>query len=410
MRKRTFFILGVIWVISLFIVVCIKAEAQEILNLGATVPYQSRMGIQTKKILLMNADLLNKSGGLKIGGKTYTIKYHIYDDKYDADVGRAAFEKLVFENKIKYNVGTFVSGVVLSSLRITEPNKIPIFSGASAEKLRAPNIKYFVNTNPSQIFVPLIRAFHDIRPDVRKIALSTYDDEQGHTSGPFMEKCWKLFGMEPFSPIYIRHGEKDFSPIATKVVSLDPDHFVAGGINVEAEIIQLVKALRDAGYKKTIEVMFMGPKLLQEMAAKLGVEACNGIYCGIFDPTLPAIQSKPLGAEQFRINYEKYYGTWETEGIAWATSWDTWLTAVRKVDSLDPDRVLSALDKDFTVQTPLGSAKFFARRDLGNNRYINYATVVRLGISRNGKIDFVCEKDPDYYIDTMEKLLGAKLR
>lgn len=71
MRKRNVFVIviGVILVISFYIVVCVQAEAQEILNVGATLPYHNRMGIQTKNILLMNADLLNKSGGLKVGEK-----------------------------------------------------------------------------------------------------------------------------------------------------------------------------------------------------------------------------------------------------------------------------------------------------------------------------------------------------
>lgn len=309
-----------------------------------------------------------------------------------------------------YNVGSFVSAVCLSSLGITEPRKIPIFSGAASEKLLSPDIKYFVHTYPAKWFMAIIKILHEVRPDIKTVAICTYDDEMGHMAGPYMEKGYKLFDMGPSPTIYFKHGETDFSNIATKVVSLNPDHFVAGGINVEAEIIQMVKALRDAGYKKTIEVAYMGPKLLEEMGAKIGIEATDGIYCGIFDPTMPAIPTKPPGAEEFRRNYEKYYGTWEIEGIGWATCWDTWLTAVRKADSLDPDKVMAIFNKEFVVPTMLGPAKFYTRPDLNNNRYCDYATVVRLGVSKNGKITFVREVGPDYMIEVLEKLLGLKLR
>jgi len=58
-----------VWILSLLIILCVKAEAQEVIHLGATVPFSWRMGINLKNILEMNADLVNKSGGLTVGGK-----------------------------------------------------------------------------------------------------------------------------------------------------------------------------------------------------------------------------------------------------------------------------------------------------------------------------------------------------
>lgn len=113
---------------------------------------------------------------------------------------------------------------------------------------------------------------------------------------------------------------------------------------------------------------------------------------------------------EFRKNYEKYYGIWEIEGIQWATCWYVWLTAVKKADSLDPDKVLATINKDFVVPTPIGKAKFFRRPDLGNNRYCDFVTVVRGGVIKDGKLVWLFERDPDYVIDTIEEVYKIDVR
>jgi len=409
MRKRNGSVLGVICIISLVIMVCIKAEAQEILHLGASVPFSFRIGIELKKILEMNADLLNKSGGLTVGGKTYMVKYHIYDDKFDADAGRAAHERLVFEDKVKFVVGTFFSGSVLASLRITEPNKIPIFSNASSDKLLAPDIKYFVHTMPTKAPNSLSKLLTEIRPNIKTVLICVYDNEFGHTVGPYMEKAYKTYGLTTFPTIYFKQGLADFSPIATKTISLKPDHFIAAGFSTGGESIQVVKALRDAGYSGTVELAFLTQPVLDDIVAKVGKKGADGIFSLIIDPTFPGIKNKPAGAAEFRENYERYYGKWEVDGLQWMDCWYAWLAAVRKANSLDPDRVIAAIDQSVRVLSPFGVGKFFTRPDLGNNRYCDYVQPIRLGETKNGKIEFLTEKDADYWIDALEKIFGMKI-
>jgi ABC-type branched-subunit amino acid transport system substrate-binding protein len=392
-------------------VVCVEIEAAETLHLGATVPFQSRIGIQLKNILLMNADLLNKAGGLTVGGKTYMIEYHIYDDKYSADAGRAAIEKLVFEDKIKFNVGTFGSAPTLAMLGVTEPNKIPIFGGAASEKLLSPNIKYFVHTFPAKLTFSFAKALKESRPDIKTVMFVTYDDETGHTLAPTNEKAHKAFGRTILPTIYFKHGETDFSRIATKIVALKPDYVNAIGIMVEAENVQLVKALREAGYKGTLDSTFiLSQPVVDSIIAKVGKEGAEGIYGGIYDPTLPAVINKPAEANEFRKNYEKYYGKWETDGLQWAGCWYTWLAAVKKADSIDPDKVMAVVDRELKISTPIGPVKLFRRPDLDNNRFCDYATVIRGGMIKDGKIVMLFERDPDFMIRCVEEVYGVKMQ
>jgi ABC-type branched-subunit amino acid transport system substrate-binding protein len=408
MRKRIS-VLSIIWILSLVILVSVKAEAQEILHLGATVPFSWRMGIELKNILEMNADLLNKAGGLTVGGKTYMIKYHIYDDKYNADAGRAAHERLVFEDKVKFIVGTIPSPVILSSLGITEPNKIPIFSNAASEKLLSPDIKYFVHTYYTRILEATAKMVHELRPEIKTVVLTSYDNETGHSIIRVIEKGYKAFGITPLASILFKPGESDFSRIATKVISLKPDHFDCNGAT-GAENIQLIKALRDAGYKGTITAVYMTQPVVDDLVGKVGKEGAEGIYVSINDTTLPAIKNRPPGILEFRKNYETYYGKWETDALMWSDCWYAWLTAVKKANSIDPDKVVGVIRNGIEVSSPNGVGKFYTRPDLGNKEYCDYAQPVRLGVVKDGKITFVAEKDADYAIDAVEKVYGMKMR
>jgi branched-chain amino acid transport system substrate-binding protein len=386
------------------------SQAQETLHLGATVPFSWRMGIQLKNILEMNADLLNKSGGLTVGGKTYMIKYHIYDDKFNADVGRSAHEKLVFQDKVKFIVGTIPSTVLLASLSITEPNKIPIFSNATSTKLLSPDIKYFVHTHSSRIAEALARAVHELRPEIKTVVLTSYDSETGHSIVSPLEKGYKAFGITPLATLLFKPGESDFSRIATKVISLKPDHFDCDGAN-DAENIQIIKALREAGYKGTITALFMTQPVIDDLVTKVGKEGVEGIYVYVTDTTIPAVQNKPKGIMEFRKNYEAYYGKWETDVLLFADAWYVWLAAVKKANSIDPDKVFAAIHKGIEVDSPLtGKGKFYTRPDVGNKEYCDYAQPVRLGLVKEGRITFVAEKDADYVIDSAEKVYDMKMR
>jgi len=398
-----------VWILSLLIILCVKAEAQEVIHLGATVPFSWRMGINLKNILEMNADLVNKSGGLTVGGKTYLIKYHIYDDKYNADAGRAAHERLISEDKVKFIIGTIPSAVILASLGITEPNKIPVFSNAASQKLLSPDIKYFAHTYMTRVGDVLNRMLLEVRPDIKKVVLCSYDNEVGHSVIPPMEKAYKTFNANPLASLFYKPGESDFSRIATRVVSLKPDLFDSDG-STGAENIQLFKALRDAGYKGSMIADFFSQPEIDDLVAKIGKEAAEGIYVSINDFTLPAVKNKPPGAMEFRKNYEAYYGKWETDALHWMDCWYAWLTAVKKANSIDPDKVMAVIRQGIEVSSPNGGGKFLTRPDLGNKEYCDYAQPLRLGIVKDGKITLVTEKGADYSIDTLEQVTGMKMR
>jgi hypothetical protein len=159
-----------------------------------------------------------------------------------------------------------------------------------------------------------------------------------------------------------------------------------------------------------ITAVFMTQPVVDDLVAKIGKEAAGGIYVSINDTTLPAVKNKAPGIMEFRKNYEAYYGKWETDGLMWADCWYTWLAAVRKANSIDPDKVVAVIRKGMEVSSPNGVGKFYTRPDLGNNELCDYAQPVRLGVVKDGTITFIAEKDADYAIESVEKVFGMKMR
>jgi ABC-type branched-subunit amino acid transport system substrate-binding protein len=255
-----------------------------------------------------------------------------------------------------------------------------------------------------------MKALKEIRPEIKTVLMLTSDDEMGHSLAMTHEKGYRVFGITPLPTLYYKHGETDFSGIAVKAISLKPDLFHALAIHNEAEILQVIKALRDAGYKRPLMAEFVTQEVLDGIVAKVGKTAVEGMLIGSYDPTMLPENIRPKEAVELRNNYEKYYGKWETEGVQWVGNWYTWLAAVKKADSLDPDKVMAAMGKDFEVKTPEGPVKFFTRPDLGNYRYCDYSKTVLTGIVKDGKVEFLFKRDPDYVISAIEHVYGIKMR
>ena len=68
---------------------------------------------------------MNPTPCLEVRGKKYKLKTVVYDNKYTAEGGIAAANRLVFEDGAKYSVGSVGSGPsVAASDAVFEPNEI----------------------------------------------------------------------------------------------------------------------------------------------------------------------------------------------------------------------------------------------------------------------------------------------
>ena len=68
---------------------------------------------------------MNPTPCLNVAGKTYKIKTVVYDHLYTSEGAVAAANRLVFQDKTKYVVGTYGSGPSMAATdAVYTPNKV----------------------------------------------------------------------------------------------------------------------------------------------------------------------------------------------------------------------------------------------------------------------------------------------
>ena len=77
-------------------------------------------GLALQRGMTVAVDEINAAGGVKVGGKSYTIKMIMYDDQYTAQGGTTAATRLVNVDGVKFIIGPVGSPPVLGVLELRE--------------------------------------------------------------------------------------------------------------------------------------------------------------------------------------------------------------------------------------------------------------------------------------------------
>jgi len=376
----------------------------KILKLGATSNFADRQGIQLKKILEMNAELINEAGGLEVKGERYKIEMIVYDDKYKADVGRAAFEKLVFEDKIRANVGTYASAPLMAGKEITEPNKIPVFHNAVSPEFLKPEYKYLTHCYS---WVPAVLygmwKFRVERYEPKTVVMVEYDDVTGRAMAKMNADIVAKFPAVKLTQLYLPHGAPDATPIATKIKSVNPNLLYIGSVMGGAEIFRLVKAIHEIGWKGGLDSTYL-PVALPEIVEKLGKQVVEGATTEqIKDPTEFSWCPKLL--LEHRKNYEKKYGVWENDAIGWTGGWYVFQALVKKAHSLDPDVLMDARE-GLEFDCLWGRGKLVPRPDMRNPRHVEAVYPKYTGVIKDGKLVHLRTLTVESTLKAAEELYG----
>ena len=356
------------------------------LKIGASLPFTDSMGIDTKKALEMIVPAFNQAGGLTVQGQKYNLDFVIYDDKYTADGGRAAVERLVNEDKVKFIVGQIGSAPIVAGLTVTEPAKVLVFCGGASDKIISPNNKYVFGTavwrtNLPPLFPYLKQAF----PNAKTIVNLSPDDETGKNLARDNSKVATAAGFTVLDSVYYPRPTQDFAPFATKVVSLNPDVVNFPGTAAGTPFGLQLKALYEAGYKGAL-VSPMPPNL-PEVLSVAPKEALEGMVT-IMPPT--DVPSPTPMASQYQKDWTAKYGQWSVASLQWIPAFYAFVEAVKKADSLDPEAVATNISANgLSWESPNGKALLVKRPDYKNNRFCDTVSSLNFGKFANGKYVFL---------------------
>jgi branched-chain amino acid transport system substrate-binding protein len=230
------------------------AEPQE-LKIGILISYTGPASVYGVLIDRSVELFLDEVGGsVKAGNQIYQYKFYRGDDKYMAPEGKAAAEKLIYGDKVKFLVGPAGKSVHLAIRDLVKQNNVLNLVATGSPDAISPDWPYVYNIlwDVYPRLVNLMRWTIKTHPEIKFFM----EEEPSDETGKAMDVVWKeLLALPEFSglkreTIWHERGTTDFYPIMTSALQKNPDMLYLGGSPGEA--LLALKAARGLGYKGLI--------------------------------------------------------------------------------------------------------------------------------------------------------------
>jgi ABC-type branched-subunit amino acid transport system substrate-binding protein len=355
------------------------ASEAKTLKIGVLTNLGWPLGLDMKKYLEVVVPLYNKKGGLAIGGDRYQIDLIVYDSKNDPETGRAAVERFVFQDKIKFLMGDITADAWIP---LTEENKVLSIVSTPSPAALSPKLKYTFQGSLLNTQVPVEWAwFTSKHPKVKTVGGMFPDLLHGHGDAKQIEQICRVFHLDFVTQIFYPPDTTDFSAYATKMKTSNPQVYcTAGGGTVQDSLS--VKFLREAGYKGIL-FMYRGVD-----AGNWGKVVPLNIMEGATGPVTDFdLEPSTLpGTKEAKDAYIAKYGKWDYPAALFSEVWYLMKTALEKAQSLDPDKVAAVIGNGLKFESPFGYAMMISRPDQGNPKTIDALYAPIIGTLKGGKI------------------------
>lgn len=329
------FIFSLVIVLSCVSLLPFTVLAQDTIKIGFFAPltgFAAADGTSAKHAVDLGVKAVNESGGVL--GKQ--VELVVYDDRHDSKEAVAIANKLIERDQVV----AVASGSYSMPTRVTAP----IFQRAGIPMVAGYAVHPDVTTAGDFIFRNGYRAevegaaAADVAVkllDAKKLAVLTMDNDFGRSLAVAFKKRAEELGAELVSDNVYALGEKDFTPLLTKVKDANPELLYTSGYYNEAALVS--KQAKDLGLEAQIlgEEGFDSPKFIE-----LAGEAANGV---IFTTNLNRGDSSPV-VQEFLKNYREAYGI-EPDMVG-ASSYDAFMIiieGIKQAGSTEPQAIRDAI-------------------------------------------------------------------
>lgn len=347
----------------------VASHAQEVLKIGGLGPLSgggTSWGLAAQRGLELAVNDINAAGGVKAGGKSYKLELVFYDDLYTAQGGKAAAERLVHQDKIKYIIGPVGSPPALAAISVTNPAKVLALTNGYAPgvlKNDTPDPYNFrlYNTN-LEFGPPILKWIKENLKDVKKIGLLAPNDAVGQAVAKPLAEDYKKEGFEVILDFFER-GTKEFTPLILRMMAQKVDAFEFDG-NSPGDAGLMLKQIRQAGFKG--KVFQIGGPAVDEIIEIAGPASEGFMTYDFIDWDMPK-------AKELRAAYEAKYGKGIISPFMPAFYHGAYLVAeaIKRADSIETDKVRDAMDKidgfDIGIYGPV---KWIGKETYGVNRQL----------------------------------------
>jgi branched-chain amino acid transport system substrate-binding protein len=368
-------------ILALSLLVLLGADSAETVHIGLSAPLtgdQAYIGIGVNQGAQMAVEDANAKGPIFGNVK---LKLVSLDDQHNPTQAVLVANKFAADPDLVGVVGHFNSSCTKASSAIYHETRIPQVSPASTN----PDISkqgfdtFFRVCATDDVQAPA--AVHYVNKlGFKKVAIIDDQTTYGQGLANQFEKKFKASGGTVVAHNGITQGEKDFTPLLTRIKSQKPELIFFGGIYPELSL--LLKQSNKIG----MNVPWMGgdgifDASLVELATPALAEGAYATMLGVDPHMLPS-------AEDFVRRYEARYGEIGSFAAYGYDAANVLIDAIRRAGKKDREAVLAELKKTKDFPGILGPINFDSKGD---------AVGKSVGIFqiKNGKFTFVEEVKPE---------------
>ena len=292
---------------SAFVMGADAADTLKIGFVGVTSGPAAAWGTSNVRSMQTLADIYNGAGGVKIGDKIYQLEIVTFDDQKDPKRAVEGMEKMAQEG-IHYVVGPNVDDGAAAVRPVAEKNNIMYFPYAFPKELY---------TKPASNAVLGMIANYQSGPAIYKYlkdnkGVKTVAFVAANESDPLSQRDGGVAAAKALGLVIVadkdtyQNDTRDFTPVMTPIVALNPDLLVLSGV-APANAPLLIRSARELGYKGLISTeTAQDAKVLAEGAGDLA----DG-FISVGGASTPEIASDRMKA--FVAAYTKKFGEYNDE-------------------------------------------------------------------------------------------------
>lgn len=332
--------------------------------LGAAVSITGKYatnGKHTKNGYELGVDVINKSGGITVGGKKYKVKVMYYDDESTPARGAQLAERLINQDKILYLLGPYGSGLTKAMAPVTEKYGVPMVEANGASlSLFNKGYKYLfaMLSTTEQYLQGAVTLAGEVAKKGKKVKVAgAFENDpfsQDIATGVFDDA--KRLGMKVVINDKLPPDLNDMSATLTKAKALKPDLLVVSGHAKGAAL-----AIRQvADMKVNVPMLALTHCDSADIIGKFGKAAEYALCASQWDRSL-SYKDKYFGsAEDFAKLFEKTYGYAPPyQAAESAAAVLVFKDAFERANSFDKKKVRDAIAAT-EMQTFYGNVKFDA--------------------------------------------------
>lgn len=320
--------------------------AVEEVKIGFGLPLSGLMGNLVGFPAKLGLELAaEKIGEFTVAGESYRWKPIIENNQWTGAGGVATATKLIFDDgvKIMHQAG---SDAGAAAQAICEESGVLLDIAGGGIELLGPDKPYTFHTSPTYV-VHTPTFFHWLttaHPEVRTVAIAMSDDDIGHAVADAAIPAAEHFGYQVVTVDYYPPDTVEFYPLATKLVSMNPDLVIGS--------VQTLKPMKEMGW--------------DGLTAFIGWSKSFGNFAGwdnvqgflVYQPN-PMGEGLPQAVRDFATDFRDQYRAEFTMGAYYAATIMQVLTeAVKKAGTVDDvDKIIAVLETE-TFDTMAGPLKY----------------------------------------------------